>query len=133
MSTTPLRQWGFWQCLPFSWTTLRVKHYRHPIGSCRHVRVKFSSHRTEVRFASFLPGAFTTMAVINPPKGNWQNAPLCTVGQSNQECKETPEYNAKNSILILLQDFFSAASCKKDIILASMANQYLALLILSQL
>ena len=24
LSTTPLRQWGFWQCLPFSWTTLRL-------------------------------------------------------------------------------------------------------------
>ena len=31
ISTTPLRQWGFRQCLPFSWTTLRGKHCRHPI------------------------------------------------------------------------------------------------------
>ena len=23
---------GFWQCLPFSWTTLRGKHCRHPIA-----------------------------------------------------------------------------------------------------
>ena len=30
--TTPLRQWGFRQCLPFSWTTLRDKHCRHPIA-----------------------------------------------------------------------------------------------------
>ena len=30
--TTPLRQWGFWQCLPFSWTTLRGKHCRHLIA-----------------------------------------------------------------------------------------------------
>ena len=30
--TTPLRQWGFWQCLPFSWTALRCKHCRHPIA-----------------------------------------------------------------------------------------------------
>ena len=29
---TPLRQWGFWQCLPFSWTTQRGKHCRHPIA-----------------------------------------------------------------------------------------------------
>ena len=28
----PLRQWVFWQCLPFSWTTLRGKHYGHPIA-----------------------------------------------------------------------------------------------------
>ena len=32
VSTTPLRQWFFWQCLPFSWTTLRGKHCRHPIA-----------------------------------------------------------------------------------------------------
>jgi hypothetical protein len=28
----PLRQWGFRQCLPFSWTTLRGEHCRHPIA-----------------------------------------------------------------------------------------------------
>ena len=27
-----LWQWGFWQCLPFSWKTLRGKHCRHPIA-----------------------------------------------------------------------------------------------------
>ena len=32
VSTIPLRQWGFWQCLPFSWTTRRGKHCRHPIA-----------------------------------------------------------------------------------------------------
>ena len=32
VSTTPLRQWGIRQCLPFSWTTLRGKHCRHPIA-----------------------------------------------------------------------------------------------------
>ena len=35
VSTTPfrqLRQWGFRQCLPFSWTTLRGKHCRYPIA-----------------------------------------------------------------------------------------------------
>ena len=32
VSTTPLRQLGFWQCLHFSWTTLRGKHCRHPIA-----------------------------------------------------------------------------------------------------
>jgi hypothetical protein len=26
VSITPLRQWGFRQCLPFSWTTLRGKN-----------------------------------------------------------------------------------------------------------
>ena len=30
VSTTPLRQWGFQQCLLFSGTTLRGKHCRHP-------------------------------------------------------------------------------------------------------
>ena len=28
---TPLRQWGFRQCLPFNWTTIRGKHCRHLI------------------------------------------------------------------------------------------------------
>ena len=32
VSTTPLRQWGFRQYLPFSWTTLRGKHCWHPIA-----------------------------------------------------------------------------------------------------
>jgi hypothetical protein len=32
VSTTPLRQWEFRQCLPFSWTTLLEKHCRHPIA-----------------------------------------------------------------------------------------------------
>ena len=31
-STTPLRQWSFQQCLPFSWTTLRGEHCWHPIA-----------------------------------------------------------------------------------------------------
>ena len=30
-STTPFQQWGFWQFLLFSWTTIRGKHCRHPI------------------------------------------------------------------------------------------------------
>ena len=32
VSTTPLRQWGVQQCLPFSWTILRGKHCQHPIA-----------------------------------------------------------------------------------------------------
>ena len=31
VSTTPLQQWGFWQCLPCSWTTLKGKQCRQPI------------------------------------------------------------------------------------------------------
>ena len=31
ISSTPLKQWGFRQCLPFSWTTIRGKHLRQPI------------------------------------------------------------------------------------------------------
>ena len=30
--TTPLKQWGFQKCLPFSLTALRGKHCRHPIA-----------------------------------------------------------------------------------------------------
>ena len=33
VSTTPLRQSGFGQCLPFSWTTLRGKHCWRPIAA----------------------------------------------------------------------------------------------------
>ena len=36
---------------------------------------------TEVRFASLLSSGFTTMAVINPSKKNWQIAPLCSVSE----------------------------------------------------
>ena len=32
VSTSPLRQWGFRQCLPFSWTALRDKDCRHHIA-----------------------------------------------------------------------------------------------------
>ena len=32
ISATTLRQWGFGQCLPFSWTKLSGKHCRHPIA-----------------------------------------------------------------------------------------------------
>ena len=28
----PIMAMGFWQCLPFIWTTLRGKHCRHPIA-----------------------------------------------------------------------------------------------------
>ena len=38
---------------------------------------------TEVRFASFLSGGFTTMALLNPLERNWQNAPLCSVQNRN--------------------------------------------------
>jgi hypothetical protein len=53
VSTTPLRQWGFRQCLPFSWTTLRGKHCRHHIavmevvdtfGLCLNPHFIFDSH-----------------------------------------------------------------------------------------
>ena len=32
VSTTPLQQWVFWQCLTFSWTTPIGKHCHHPIA-----------------------------------------------------------------------------------------------------
>ena len=32
ISTTPLQQWGFQQCLPFSWTTLKDRYCRRPIA-----------------------------------------------------------------------------------------------------
>ena len=38
---------------------------------------------TDVRFASFLSGGFTTMAVIDPPEKKWKNAPLCSVAKGD--------------------------------------------------
>ena len=29
---SPIAAMGVWQCFPFSWTTLRGKHYRHLIA-----------------------------------------------------------------------------------------------------
>ena len=43
VSTTPLRQWGFRQCLSFSWTSLRGKHCRHPIAVMGVVDIKTRS------------------------------------------------------------------------------------------
>ena len=43
VSTTPLRQWGFRQCLSFSWTSLRGKHCRHPIAVLGVVDIKTRS------------------------------------------------------------------------------------------
>ena len=44
--TTPLLQWGFRQCLPFSWTTLRGKHCKHPIAVKRVVDTFRSCFKT---------------------------------------------------------------------------------------
>jgi hypothetical protein len=38
-TTLHLRQWGFWQCLLFSWTELRDNHCRHPIAVMGVVRL----------------------------------------------------------------------------------------------
>jgi hypothetical protein len=48
VSTTPLRQWGFRQCLPFSWTTPRGKHCWHPIA------IRGHSTTTWTEFCHFL-------------------------------------------------------------------------------
>ena len=58
VSTTPLRQLGFQQCLPYSWTTLRGKHCRHPITVLMGVVDTFEDglvfHLTGVILSSFL-------------------------------------------------------------------------------
>ena len=51
VSTTPLCQWGFRQCLPFSWTTLKPQRTTNaPLGnrqlSHRHLFSKRGVHRT---------------------------------------------------------------------------------------
>ena len=42
---------------------------------------------TEVRFACFLSGGFTNMAVINPPEKKMANAPLCSGGEGTKICQ----------------------------------------------
>ena len=73
--TTPLWQWGFQQCLPFSWTTLRGKlpapHCRN--GSCRYVRAMYiTSTMTnlnglglKVLVQVWIPGKIGTCCVEN--------------------------------------------------------------------
>ena len=39
----PIQQRGFWQCLPFSWTTLRGKHCRQPVAVNRVVDTAWPS------------------------------------------------------------------------------------------
>jgi hypothetical protein len=81
VSTTPLQQWGFWQCLPFSWTTLRGKNCRHPIDVMGvidtfeqyHFEVAFEFLRLQVftRFSNF---AFfprlKVICIMKPQKSN---------------------------------------------------------------
>jgi hypothetical protein len=51
VSTTPLQQWGFWQCLPFSWITLTDKHCWHSIAvSCRYICAVCSDSATQTNY-----------------------------------------------------------------------------------
>ena len=58
--------------------------------------MNITGHRAEVRFASFLSGGFTTMAVINPPEKKLQNPPLC-IGTKAMEivCVKQTNRNTK--------------------------------------
>ena len=49
VSSTPLRQWGFRQCLPFSWTTLRGKHCLHPMTVMGNVDT-FEQHQILINY-----------------------------------------------------------------------------------
>ena len=47
---------------------------------CKNFQTKsYLHHCTEVRFASFLSGGFTTMAVINPPEMKLTKTHLCAL------------------------------------------------------
>ena len=50
-------------------------------------RIGCGTQCTEVRFASFHFGGFTTMAVINPPERKLANAPLCSGGEGTKICQ----------------------------------------------
>jgi hypothetical protein len=61
VSNTPLQQWGFQQCLPFSWTTLRGKHCRHPIAVTFglyhfhiHKKMQHISHTYPIHVVTFM-------------------------------------------------------------------------------
>ena len=74
VSTTPLRQWGFRQYLPFSWTTLRDKHCQHSIavmgvvdtfGRYQH------QHRSRVVISSYSSQAKANSKVSNSLQFLW--------------------------------------------------------------
>ena len=50
-------------------------------------KIHLNTQCTEVRFASWLSGGFTTMAVINPPERKLANAPLCSGGEGTKICQ----------------------------------------------
>ena len=62
VSTYPLWQWGFGQCLPLSWSTLRGKHCQHPIAvmgvadTFRHDLESFGLLSKQHSFTSYLFG-----------------------------------------------------------------------------
>ena len=65
ISTTPITAMRCRQYLSLSVVQLKSKHQKH--------------HCTKVRFCSLFSGGFITAIVVIHRKGNWQNAPLCTV------------------------------------------------------
>ena len=68
VSTTPLWQWGFRQCLPFSWKRLKGKHCTPlPNGSCRYVWAMTQGAMTPQDFSQLLyKGSVGVLLIVNP-------------------------------------------------------------------
>ena len=62
LCTTPIRQWGFRQCLHFCWTTLRGKHCQHPIA----IMVVVDTFRQRMFFQSNFELVFMALGHILP-------------------------------------------------------------------
>ena len=74
-SENPLATHTGYNCVSVKKKISFRRNYRAVFGLVEIVegRSRFSSHCTEVRFASLLSGGFTTMAVIKPPEKKLAN------------------------------------------------------------
>ena len=63
--------------LRLSWVINYPSYLRRYARKICLISGRIQSIATEVRFANFLSGGFTTMAVMNPPEKKLENAPLC--------------------------------------------------------
>ena len=91
VSTTPLRllgfrQWGFWQCLLFSWTTLRDKHCRHPITVMGVVDTFRTNHFLHFCLAFFILSSRTKDNLTQRCQNNLQTFNVVSFSFSKNMC-----------------------------------------------
>ena len=85
VSATPLRQWGFWQCLPFSWTTLRGKHCRYPIAVMGVVDMFGLCHKLREDKRTFIWGEKCWRPLIWLLKSVWMSPHLKTAAPTLEQ------------------------------------------------